>query len=52
MLGLAFVVILSNVLGMLEVITKLAPPTTLNVLAFALVIGSLSLRRRGGGTRR
>jgi hypothetical protein len=48
-LVLVLLIILVNVLGMLEVIPKLARPRELNILAFALVLVALALRRRGGG---
>ncbi len=50
-LALVLLIILVNVLGMLEVIHKIAPPTELNILAFALILASLGLRRRGAGPR-
>jgi heme A synthase len=50
-LGLVLLLILVNVLGMLEVIPKLAPPPTLNILAFALILVAFGLRRRGAGPR-
>jgi hypothetical protein len=50
-LGLVLLILLVNVLGMLEVIPKVAPPRELNILAFVLILVSLGLRRRGAGPR-
>jgi hypothetical protein len=48
-LGLALLVILVNILGMLEVMPKLAAPRELNILAFVLILIGFALRRRGAG---
>ena len=50
-LALAFLVIIVNVLGMLEVISKVARPRDLNIVAFALILVSLAFRRRSEGPR-
>jgi hypothetical protein len=46
-LVLVLLILLVNVLGMLEVIPKLAPPRELNIVAFVLIVISFGLRRRG-----
>jgi hypothetical protein len=48
-LGLAFLILLVNILGMLDVIPNLARPRDLNLIAFALVLISIAFRRRGAG---
>lgn len=45
-LGLAFAILLVNVCAMAGWIPKLAPPYSLNLLAFALVMMAHRLRRR------
>lgn len=50
-LGVVFLILLVNVLGMFEVIPKLAPPRELNIVAFVLIVLSIGLRRRAAGPR-
>lgn len=50
-LGLAALVIAANILGMLDVITKVARPRDLNIIAFALILTALAFRRRSEGPR-
>jgi hypothetical protein len=48
-LGVAFIVLLVNLCAMAGWIPKVAPPFSLNLLAFALVLVAHKLRRRSRG---